>query len=222
MSTNQQILDDINLRYRNTFTTAQKLVWMNEEQSELFEILELDSAPVSFPLQTDVRFYPIPVGVDIDRIKTVSIQVNDDPNTPEFRQLPFRENDDNSYTYVADLYYSIVGKSFFIPNGTIDDRQIYIYMDKPTTDITTGNLGNEPAVPVRFQELLKLGVLKRIAEARKDTLMRNNYDANYQEKISNMQEKMALQVPEYHRPIDVMPRSERCRTERYDYRYFNR
>lgn len=220
MATIQAILDDVNLRYRNTYTTSQKLVWMNEEQSELFEILEIDSAPVSFPLQTDVRFYPIPIGIDIDRIKTISIQVNDDPNTPEFRQLPFRMNDDNSYTYVADLYYSIVGESFFIPNGTIDDRQIYIYMDSQPTLITTSNLNNEPSVPVRYQEILKIGMLKRIASARKDTLMRNNYDADYQEKITDLEFKMKQQTPEFQTPIDVLPRNRHCRTERYDYRYF--
>jgi hypothetical protein len=220
MATSQAIMDDVNLRYRNTFTTPQKLVWMNEEQSELFEILELDSAPVSFPLITNVRFYPIPTGVDIDRIKTMSIQVNDDPNTPEFRQLPFRENDDNSYTYVPDLYYSIVGESFFIPNGTIDDRQIYIYMDSQPTVITTSNLNDEPSVPVRYQEILKIGMLKRIASARKDTLMRNNYDADYQEKIIELEMKMKQQTPEFQTPIDVLPRNGRYRTGRYDYRYF--
>jgi hypothetical protein len=35
-------LTDVDLRYRNSFTTAQKLVWMTEEQSELFEVLEIE------------------------------------------------------------------------------------------------------------------------------------------------------------------------------------
>lgn len=221
MAITQEILNDVDLRYRNTFTVSQKLVWMNEEQNELFEILEIDSPPVNFPLQTGVQFYPIPVGVEIDRIKTVSIQVNDSSTTPDFRPLPFRMNDDNSYTYVSDLYYTIVGGSFFIPNGTVNDRQIYIYMDSQPTVITTGNLNSEPSVPVRYQELLKLGLLKRIASARKDTLMRNNYDAEYQEKIIDLEMKMKLQMPEYASPIDTLPRRGRFRTGRYDYRYFS-
>lgn len=221
MASSQNILNDVNLRYRNTFTTDQKLVWMNEEQNELFEILEIDSPPINFPLQTNVQFYPIPLGVEVDRIKTVSIQVNDTLTTPDFRQLPFRMNDDNSYTYVSDLYYTIVGESFFIPNGTVDDRQIYIYMDSQPTEITTGNLSSEPSVPVRYQELLKLGLLKRIASARKDTLMRNNYDAEYQEKIIDLEMKMKLQMPEYTPPIDTLPRMGRSRNKRYDYRYFS-
>jgi hypothetical protein len=221
MASSQAILNDVDLRYRNTFTQPQKLVWMNEEVNELYEILEIDSAPVNFPLQTDVKFYPIPDGVDIDRIKTISIQVNDHVTDPEFRQLPFRMNDDNSYTYVADLYYSIVGDSFFIPNGTVDDRQIYIYMDTPPDEVNTSNIANESPVPVRYQEILKLGVLKRIAMARNDITRQNNFDASYQEKISDLSWKMRMQEPEFRAPVDMMPRANRFRTGRYDYQYFS-
>lgn len=220
MAITQEILNDIDLRYRNTFTVAQKLVWMNEEKNELYEILEIDSFPINFPLQTDVQFYPMPDGVDIDRIKTISIQVNDAEDFPEFRQLPFRMNDDNSYTYIADLYYTIVGDSFFIPNGTKDDRQIYIYMDMPPSDIA--DLSAEPGVPVRYQELLKLGTLKRIAMARKDAQMFSNYDAEYEQKIADLEWKMKMQEPEWRAPVDMMPRASRHRTGRYDYRYFSR
>lgn len=214
MASSQLILNDVDLRYRNTYTTAQKLVWMNEEVNELFEILEIDSPPVNFPLQTNVQFYPIPDNVDIDRIKTISIQVNDGSDTPDFRQLPFRMNDDNSYTYGTDLYYTIVGDSFFIPNGTVDDRQIYIYMDSQPTEITLDNLNSEPPVPKRYQELLKLGLLKRIAAARKDTLMRNNYDSEYQEKIFELEMKMKQSEPEFRAPIDTLPRRNRTRSGR--------
>lgn len=213
MAITQAILNDIDLRYRNTFTTAQKLVWMTEEQNELYEILEIDSAPVNFPLQTDVQFYPIPAGVDIDRIKTVSIQVNDSLDNPEFTQLPFKPNDDNSYA--GGLYYTIVGESFFIPNeAAVDDRQIYIYMDTPSSDITTADLSSEPGVPVRYQEMLKLGVLKRIAMARKDTQMYNNYTADYEQKIADIEWKMKMNEPEFRSPVNMMPKHGRSRTGR--------
>lgn len=194
---------------------------MNEEVNELFEILEIDSFPVNFSLQTGVQFYPIPTGVGIDRIKTISIQVNDDTSLPEFQQLPFRANDDNSYTYTADLYYSIVGDSFFIPNGVVDDRNVYIYMDTPPDEVTTSNITNENPVPVRYQELVKLGVLKRIAMARKDTTWYNNYNDTYESKIVDLEWKMKMNEPEFRKPIDTLPSFHRFRTGRYDYRYFN-
>lgn len=211
----QNILNDIDLRYRNTFTVSQKLVWMSEEQLELFEILEIDSDPYNFPLQTDVQFYPIPSWFQVDRIKTATIQINDDPDFPQFAELPWRQNDDRSFTSYAELYYTIVGESFFIPNGTNDDRQVYFYMDVEPSDITTADLSSEPAVPVRFQELLKLGVLKRIAMARKDSQMFSNYSDEYEFKLSSMMEKMALRQPEFYTPVDTMPAYNRNRTGRY-------
>lgn len=219
MATTQAILNDVDLRYRNTYTVAQKLVWMSEEQNELYEILEIDSAPVNFPLQTGVQFYEIPIGVDIDRIKTVSIQINDLTDFPDFKPLPFRPNDDNSYTYPGGLYYTIVGEAFFIPYGTVDDRQVYIYMDTPPDDIT--DLNSEPGVPVRYQEILKLGVLKRIAMARKDVQMKNSYEADYEQKIADLEWKMKASEPEFRAPVDMMPRRSRYRTGYHDYRYFN-
>lgn len=217
MAITQALLSDIDLMYRNSFTPSQKLVWMTEEQDDLFEILEIDLSPIAFPLQTDVQFYPIPTGVDNDRIKTMTIQTND-ADLPEFSPLVWRRNDDRQYVEYAELYYSIVGGSFFIPNGTIDDRQVYIYLDKPPAILV---LGEEPSVPVRYQELLKLGTLKRIAMARKDVLMKNSYEADYQEKIGDLILKMKQSDPEFSAPIDMLPRSSRHRTGRYDRRYFS-
>lgn len=206
MATIQKLLDDIDLRYRNTFQVSQKLVWMNEEQRELFEILELDSVPFSFSTVSGQYLYPIPNGVEIDRIKVMTIQVND-KTSPDFEEIPFMRNDNNQYADESDYWYSKLEGNFYInvPNAPVNNRKVYIYLDQQPEDITSINLSSEPSVPVRYQELLKIGVLIRIASARKDTLMRNNYDAEYQEKISDMQWKMKMGTPEFDMPIDVSP-----------------
>jgi hypothetical protein len=220
MATIQQLLDDVKLRYRHTFTNDQVLVWMNEEQRELFETLELDSVPFSFSTVADQYLYPIPNGVEKDRIKVMTLQI--DTNS-DFIEIPFKENDNNQFASESDYWYAILEDNFYLntPSSPVGGMTIYVYADQQPEDISSTNLGIEPSVPVRYQELLKLGVLKRIASARKDTLMRNNYDADYQEKISDMQDKMALQIPEFHSPIDTLPRNNRYRVGRYDYRYFN-
>jgi hypothetical protein len=218
----QSILDDVKVRYKHTFTTDQVLVWGNEEQRELFEILELDSVPFSFSTVAGQYLYPIPNGVEKDRIKVITIQVGPATN-PNFIELPFMENDNRQFARSWDYWYTILENNFYInfPSTPVDNMLIYIYLDQQPEAMSSTNLSIEPAVPLRYQELLKLGILKRIAAARKDTVMRNNYDAEYTDKLSQMQEKMSLQIPEYHTPIDTLPRANRLRNSRYDYRYFS-
>lgn len=216
MATVQQILNDINLRYRNSFTTEQKIVWMNEEQRELFEILQLDSVPFSFPTVAGNYLYPIPNGVEKDRIKVMTIQVNDG-NPPDFTEIDYIENDNRQFVPYAQYWYTILENNFYInvPGGPLDDRLVYIYLDQQPEDISPSNLSVEPSVPVRYQELLKLGVLKRIAAARKDVIMYNNYLSEHENKIIELEIKMKLQQPEFDSPIDTLPRMNRSRNGRY-------
>lgn len=222
MATSQSILNDINLRYRNTFSTEQKLVWMNEEQRELFEILELDSVPFSFETVANNYLYPIPNGVEKDRIKVMTIQIND-ATSPDFTEITFMENDNRQFAPYGGYWYTILEDNFYInvPGGPLDDRLIYIYLDQEPEEIASSNLSVDPAVPVRYQELLKLGTLKRIAAARKDVDMYNNYVSDYEQKIADLEWNMKMQEPEFRQPIDMLPRANRTRRGRGDYRYFN-
>lgn len=206
MSTTQQLLDDINLRYRNTFTTAQKLVWMNEEQRELFEVLELDSAPYAFTLVAVTYFYPIPSDVEIEKIKTITIQVNAQGN---YWPLPFVRNDDCQQADLAQYWYTIVGDNFYInvPGGATTGRNVYVYFDKSPTEISDTALSVEPSTPKKFQEVLKLGVLERIAAARKDVDMKNNFASDKENKITDFIWSMKMSEPEFMSPIDVLPKA---------------
>ncbi|WP_199614636.1 phage adaptor protein [Paenibacillus alkalitolerans] len=208
MATRQQILDDVDLRYRNSYTTAQKIVWVNEEERELFEILEIDSVPYSFEIVANQYFYPIPSGVEVDKIKTISIQSNNSTTDPSFTQLPFKRNDDNTYADEEAYWYTIVEDNFFIniPGGPVTanaGRDVYIYLDKEATEWNTSNLTAEPTCPKKYQEILKLGLLARIAAARKDEAMRNNYVSEREAKLDDIVWNMRLNEPEWPQPIDV-------------------
>lgn len=202
MATAQAILDDINLRYRNTFTTAQVLVWFNEEQRELFDVLELDSAPYNFLTVLDENFYAFPDGIDLTKIKVVTYQ-NDATTDPNYIEIPFKRNDDNQYGS-SDVWWTIVSDAFylFVPDSVPASRIVYIYLDSSPDEVTTANVSSAPNLPVRFQEILKLGVLKRIAAARKDTIMKSNYEADYDQKIIEILWQKKLAEPEWITPID--------------------
>lgn len=206
MATVTQILADIDLRYRNTFTQAQKLVWLNEEQRELFDILELDSPPYTFETVADENFYPFPDGFDITKIKVVTYQ-NNDADDPDYIEIPFKRNDDNQYGSYNYPWYTVTSDAMYlyVPDEVPADRNVYVYCDSDPTEVTTSNVSSAPDLPTRYQEILKLGILKRIAGARKDIQMRNNYDMEYQQKIEDVMWLKRLKEPEWISPIDVIP-----------------
>jgi hypothetical protein len=203
MATAQQILDDVNLRYRNSFTTEQKLVWYNEEQRELFDVLELESPPYTFQTVEGENYYPFPDQFDVTKIKTVTYQINDTAE-PSFVEVPFLRNDDRQgvldqpwYTIVSDAMY------LYVPDKVPGNRTVYIYTDSDPTEVTMANLNAAPDLPTKYQEILKLGILKRICAARKDVVMVNNYTAEYEQKISDVLWMRKLREPEFITPIDM-------------------
>lgn len=215
MATIQQLLDDINLRYRNTFTNAQKIIWMNEEQTDLFEIFEIDSPPYNFTLVANTYFYPIPSGTEIDKIKTITIQIDDDATEPNFDELPFKRNDDRQFVYEDEYWYTIVEDNFFInvPGDIVEGRNVYVYFDSSPTEISASSLNVEPSTPKRYQEILKLGTLERICAARKDTAAKTNYANEKEAKIADVEWRMKMSEPEWIAPVDTLPRSSRYRRE---------
>ena len=211
MPSAQQLLDDINLRYRNTFTTSQILVWFNEEQRELFDILELDSPPYTFQTVAGENFYPFPDQFDFTKIKSVTYQV-DSTVDPQYTEIPFAANDPYTQSPYAYPWYTIVSDAMYLyfPTDTdnVGGRNVYIYCEADPTEVTTANLGVSPDLPTKFQELLKLGTLKRIAMARKDVIMYNNYNGDYEQKITDVLWEKKLAEPNWKQPADVMPTTQ--------------
>jgi hypothetical protein len=101
-------------------------------------------------------------------------------------------------------FYSIISNAMFlyVPDSVPADRVVYIYTDSDPTDVTLATLGASPSLPTKFQEVLKLGVLKRIAMARKDVVMKSNYEADYDQKISEILWARKLAEPEWMQPSD--------------------
>lgn len=212
MSSISNLLADINLRYRNTFTIEQKLVWLNEEQRELFDVLELDSQPYTFMTVKDNNFYPFPDGFDVTKIKVVNMQLNTTSPDPSYKEVPFKSNDDNVYA-PSGPWYTVVSDTMYLhhPGGVPDEMSVYIYCDADPTEMTTATMSQEPDLPLKYQEILKIGVLKRIAGARKDIVMRNNFDAEYQEKITDVLWARKLQEPQWVQPTSTQKFRDRSR-----------
>lgn len=205
MPTVRNILDDVNLRYRNTFQDAQKIVWLNEEQRELFGILEIDSAPIIFTTVQGNNLYPFPDQFDVTGIKVATYQMNDSGSS--FSELPYLRNDDRQEGLSIPWYTIVSNKMYLsVPGGVPGGRKVYIYSDAAPRELTAADIDSIPDLPTKYQELLKLGILERICAARKDIVMKNNYSSEKEMKIQDMVWNMKMKEPEFMGPIDVNPR----------------
>jgi hypothetical protein len=215
MSTVQQLLDDINLRYRNTFTTDQKVFWMNQVQRHIYQVVRHESEPFLFTTVADIAFYPLPDDCDIKGIEQITIQIDNDTDIKkqDYEQLEYRRKDEPAS--VGDRFYSLVGRDIFlypIPTTDTAGRNVYIYYAKTPKELLSTNLTAEPDLDKNFQELLVLGTLERICAARKDVQMKNNYASDFMVLLDDYEFMYKMTDPEFLQPIDVLPRRGRYGT----------
>lgn len=173
----QQLLDDINLRYRNTFTDAQKVAWMNQVQRQIFSQVPHEATPYTFPTVDSQAWYPLPADCRPNKIRKVEIET---ATANDFDELPFRAIDDRVNR--TDSFYSLVQQTMYlnpVPDGATAGRDIFIYYYKSPTELSSTALTVTPDLETEYQELLILGTLERIAGARKDVVMKNNYADDY-------------------------------------------
>lgn len=205
MATYKDILDDVKIRYRHTFSDNDIFVWLNESMGDIYEVIELDSIPYLIQTIYHEHFYNLPDNMDVTKIKTVTCQITD---SDAYTEIPFVRVDDMQFADATTHWYSIVGGMFYIniPNEILDNIPILIFCDSFIDTITEGNIDDKVNLPVKYHEILKLGILERIASARKDTVMKNNYFNEKEGKLTEYAWQTKLAEPEWTRPIDVMPR----------------
>ena len=200
-----QLLPDINLRYRNTFTDVQKYGWMNDEQNDIFNIFKIERDPVPVPLVTGSKLYMRPPEIKyIDQVRAATIQVDSVKNNPHFVDLPYYR-DFNKVRADDAPWYTFLGSDKIyinVPNTDVTGRVVYFFLDATPDPIVDGN--SKIAVPDKYLEVLKYGVLRRIAEARKDIVMVNNYTASREELINDLLWTEVINEPEWVQPTPTL------------------
>lgn len=206
MPTLQELLNDVDSRYRNTYTTAQKVAWMNMVQRQIYQIIRHESLPYRFQTVVDLAFYPLPGDMDVRNIEQVALQINDSVTDPQYEQLDYKRKDEEASE--GERFYSIVERDFFLyPTPTTAGRNVIIYYIEKPTALTETNLDATPDLDEAFQELLVLGTLERICAARKDSEMKSNYANDFNMMLDEYEFMLKVTDPEFVQPIDVMPRS---------------
>ena len=204
MPTTQEIIDMVDLEVRNTYTAAQKCAWLDMIHKQLYRRIRKDRDIVSsdIALIDDTIKYALPSGIDPADIKTVVRNYGVVDATIE--DIPFKELSEE----IGDdeLCYNLI-KGYIIFNAlTNDDTSVTIfYLEGPTT-ITDQTLDDTPELPEDFHELLVVGLMERIARARRDAISKTNYANDYNMLLNDAEFMKLDSAPEYTAPRDVLPR----------------
>lgn len=218
MSTVQEIITAINLQYRNSYTTPQKVEWMDKVQKQIFQKVKHEAEPYTFETVEDNAFYPIPSDCDPKGIKEVTIETG--VGTDKYRTLHFVNVSSNQRVGEQQEFYSIQGNENFyinpLPTADTEGKNVYvIYNKRPATlSSDTAGLAAVPDLNVDFHELLELGVLERIARARGEVVDKNNFAADFNGLLREYMDQFKEVLPEYIKTNNVLPQRRGRRSRR--------
>jgi len=206
MPTVQSILEKVDL-YRNPYSSAIKVDWMDTVQRQIFQDVPHEAEPYTFTTISGNAFYALPSDCDPMGPKTLTIETA--AGTGRYKSLRFISNNSTERVGDNDEFYSIQGnENIFLnpePNDQTEGRRVYLVYNKRPAKLSSASLSAIPDLEEDFHELLELGVKVRIARERgeeEDQLrFQRDFDRLYQQYIK----RYKFNFPKYPRPLDVMP-----------------
>lgn len=207
MPTIQELLTTIDTTYRNSYTTKQKVEWMDTCQRQIFQVVPKEAPPWAFATLSNLPFYPLPEDCDRFGIKNVTIETQ--PGSDKYTTLPYMSIESNQQISPTARFYSVLQDNLFLnPMPTPEDegKTVYIIYNHRPAMLSPDDLEAVPELETDFHELLVLGVLERIARARGEIDDKNNFASDYNLLFANYKDIYKLRQPEYYKINDVMPR----------------
>ncbi|MCL6479073.1 MAG: hypothetical protein K6T65_11775 [Peptococcaceae bacterium] len=204
MPTIQQLLDDIDLRYPNSLTIAQKLYWMNRIQKEIFQEAKHEAPPYYFTTVSGQSFYPLPSDCDPDDIIKFTIETKSGSN--DYNPLTFREFDSDEYVASTDEFCTVFNGNIYLnPQPTVSTagRKVYVYYNKHPAELSESNLSASPDLQEAYRDLLVFGVVRNIAQAMKNVEIANNYASEYNVLMRKLLVEKYNKMPKYPATKDV-------------------
>lgn len=207
MSTVQALLDDINLRYRNTFTTDQLVKWMDMVQRQIFQDVKHEAPPYNFTTLSGVQSYGLPNDCDPMGVKVISIETK--TGSGKYNPLDFIRFGSNELVSDRQEFYTIVTGGLFLSPAPTDQtagRNVFVYYNKRPAAISSSDLMMIPDLNEDYHELLVWGTLERIAAARKDSDSKTNYANEFTALYQKYRDQYDNEQPEYNVTKDKLPR----------------
>jgi hypothetical protein len=175
----QQIITEGDLLVANAFDVPTKIVWLNEINTEFFEIVKMP-ASATFSTVGGTAGYTLTSAVRGKNI--VKVQVG----TSLFPSFLFEDvSPGTNYHIYNDATYLLTLAS--VPSTT-GLAGIIKYYQTASTTFVTGTLTVSPDAPQEYHWIYTLGLAARIAKAIPDIALANNYNGEYQANLAVAQQ----------------------------------
>lgn len=187
-TTVRQVLDDIKVRYPNTYDDERLMLWINETMKKIYKDLAIQEM-YSFETIKGHKLYSLPQDCSIDMIKNVTMSINakgqNNSDWGDFEKLKFY---DQKETMSEKGYYDGTEGSIGIYPTPTDSRKIKIYYLKKPKMVTS--LDDTIQIDDNYVDLVKYNVLSIIAISghNPDTEIANEYILLYNNLVQKANE----------------------------------
>ncbi|MFT9498245.1 hypothetical protein [Anaerosolibacter sp.] len=192
----QELLDDIDGRFSNPFTQAQKINWINITQREIFREMALKEI-LQFNTIADQALYDLKTlsGNNLEFEMIESVTLDNKKYAPKFI------NDEAVYYSYYKVLDNYIG---FYPVPKKSDLIVNIYYEKRPETLSSSNLTKTPDLREDYLEILKYGVFVIMAKALKDVALANNYVGEYNDMMKKIKQEKYEKMSKYPQTQDVM------------------
>jgi hypothetical protein len=164
------IIADADLRVPNSFTSAQKVDWLNEINQEFFDIVKIPKT-ATFTTTDGTANYTLDTGIrakNIDKVHVgkqlfLSFLYDDVPPGHNFYTF-----DDDTSKITLNPTPTVLGLSGIVK-----------YFKIATTSFSSNALSASPDAPSEYHWIYVLGLCERMAKAMDDVVKGNNYGNDY-------------------------------------------
>lgn len=202
-----EILDDADGRITNISLRHEKIRWLNQIQRKVFRTINIPSS-ANIKTVDGQKLYALATDFPTDRIYRLTV---------DSVEYPYRRLDQATVAY---FYYILLTQLGLEPAPSEDDLDIWIFYNKRPVDLCDNLTDAQidaltdvalqavtPELPVDYHELYVFALCEKIAKAKEDVTLANNYVSDYNKLLTDMTLQLMNQQPEYPDTRDVMPRT---------------
>lgn len=175
----EEVLDGVNVRIKNNYTTSQKILWLNEVHCEFYDFVKMPGVHMA---NVSSGGFTVPENAREKDISTLMV------NSDRYESLAFAKdfNTKKNYYLIAD------GKITLEPPPPNGSKVFMKYHKAPTKSYATNELSIELEQPVEYHWVYILGIAARVAKAQGDVTLANNLDADYKNGLRMAQQNYGM------------------------------